>query len=479
MTTRSGSSRPMGRARRGSSPSPAAAASRAGRPTAADSRSCRAGAAGPRSGSSTPPCRAAVDPPTTPRPPEASVLTAVGHRRRLRSTGRPTGGDSRSWPSSGRTTSRPTQIALVDVAHGRDRDRRGRAQPRHRRAAGCPTARSSTSSRRRRLVPGRPPHARRPRPDRPRPTGEREHGEPVGRARLRARCRRPTARGSPMSRSTTGSSISSFATLAAAAPPKRGRGRPPKTPRTVTRLATPAPGGSAPGTASGARSAGSRTVRGSPRSARARPARRTCGCCRSRASRPRAPGRARSPIHVRPCSRRRWHPVASRPANASAIKARDGLRVEGTLWRPAGATGKRGGRRVPTIVYPHGGPTWQAYRELPAVQAAARARGLRVPRRRLPRFDRLRPGLPPRQPRRMGPRRRPRPHRRRALGAGAAVVGRPARDLRRLVRRLHGPVRARRGAGAVARRASTCTATRRSPRASATATGSAGSTCSG
>ena len=44
------------------------------------------------------------------------------------------------------------------------------------------------------------------------------------------------------------------------------------------------------------------------------------------------------------------------------VKARDGLRVEGTLWRPASATGKRGGRRVPTIVYPHGGPTWQSYR---------------------------------------------------------------------------------------------------------------------
>ena len=45
-----------------------------------------------------------------------------------------------------------------------------------------------------------------------------------------------------------------------------------------------------------------------------------------------------------------------------AITVRDGSRVEGTLWRPAGATGKRGGRRVPTIVYLHGGPTWQAYR---------------------------------------------------------------------------------------------------------------------
>jgi dipeptidyl aminopeptidase/acylaminoacyl peptidase len=45
-----------------------------------------------------------------------------------------------------------------------------------------------------------------------------------------------------------------------------------------------------------------------------------------------------------------------------AFKARDGKRIEGTLWRPAGATGKRGSRRVPTVVYPHGGPTWQAYR---------------------------------------------------------------------------------------------------------------------
>ena len=36
--------------------------------------------------------------------------------------------------------------------------------------------------------------------------------------------------------------------------------------------------------------------------------------------------------------------------------------MEGTLWRPTAATGRRGGARVPVIVYPHGGPTWQAYR---------------------------------------------------------------------------------------------------------------------
>ncbi|HEY8437413.1 MAG TPA: prolyl oligopeptidase family serine peptidase [Candidatus Limnocylindrales bacterium] len=45
-----------------------------------------------------------------------------------------------------------------------------------------------------------------------------------------------------------------------------------------------------------------------------------------------------------------------------SFKARDGLRIEGTLWRPASATGRRGATRVPTVVYPHGGPTWQAYR---------------------------------------------------------------------------------------------------------------------
>lgn len=44
------------------------------------------------------------------------------------------------------------------------------------------------------------------------------------------------------------------------------------------------------------------------------------------------------------------------------FEARDGLRVEGTLWRPPTATGKRGGRRVPTLLYVHGGPTGQTFR---------------------------------------------------------------------------------------------------------------------
>jgi dipeptidyl aminopeptidase/acylaminoacyl peptidase len=56
-----------------------------------------------------------------------------------------------------------------------------------------------------------------------------------------------------------------------------------------------------------------------------------------------------------------------------AFSARDGRRIEGTLWRPPAATGRRGGTRVPTIVYPHGGPTWQAYRAwVPFKQLLAR-----------------------------------------------------------------------------------------------------------
>jgi dipeptidyl aminopeptidase/acylaminoacyl peptidase len=49
------------------------------------------------------------------------------------------------------------------------------------------------------------------------------------------------------------------------------------------------------------------------------------------------------------------------------FEARDGLRIEGTLWRAPG------GRKVPAILYPHGGPTWQAYRAwLPIKQLLAR-----------------------------------------------------------------------------------------------------------
>ena len=68
-----------------------------------------------------------------------------------------------------------------------------------------------------------------------------------------------------------------------------------------------------------------------------------------------------------------FRPDRTIPGERVAFTARDGLRIEGTLWRPRAATGKRGGARVPTVVYPHGGPTWQAYRAwVPFKQLLAR-----------------------------------------------------------------------------------------------------------
>jgi dipeptidyl aminopeptidase/acylaminoacyl peptidase len=49
-------------------------------------------------------------------------------------------------------------------------------------------------------------------------------------------------------------------------------------------------------------------------------------------------------------------------AERTAVTSRDGLRIEGNLLRPADATGKRGGRRVATVINAHGGPTGQAFR---------------------------------------------------------------------------------------------------------------------
>ncbi len=73
---------------------------------------------------------------------------------------------------------------------------------------------------------------------------------------------------------------------------------------------------------------------------------------------PRAPG----DILAAGC--RRGLAVRGRVSPGERVKlvARDGLAIEGTLWRPAGATGRRGAEKVPTVLYPHGGPTWQSYR---------------------------------------------------------------------------------------------------------------------
>ena len=168
----------------------------------------------------------------------------------------------------------------------------------------------------------------------------------------------------------------------------------------------------------------------------------------------------------------------AQPASASTFTARDGLRIEGTLWRPATATGKRGGRRVPTIVYPHGGPTWQAYRALPPFKLLLANEGyafLDVDFRGSTGYGRaFRAG----QPRRMGPRRRPGHRRCRARWAAEQPWsdGRLG-DLRRVVRRLHGPVRARRGAGAVVGRRRPVRGLRDRRELPAWRPASAGSTC--
>ena len=146
----------------------------------------------------------------------------------------------------------------------------------------------------------------------------------------------------------------------AGAPPKRARGRPPKTPRTV--------------------SATTKAVRISPwegvwRAIGWLPDGAWVAAIGESETRPQdlwllpVPGVAPEGSRPRQVTDSRPGVLASATAAGRVpagervtITARDGLRLEGTLWRPASATGKRGGRRVPTIVYPHGGPTWQAYR---------------------------------------------------------------------------------------------------------------------
>jgi len=65
-------------------------------------------------------------------------------------------------------------------------------------------------------------------------------------------------------------------------------------------------------------------------------------------------------------------------AQRVVVTARDGLRVEGTLWRPATATGKRGGTRAPVLIYPHGGPTGQSFRSFVPFKQVLVAAGFAV-----------------------------------------------------------------------------------------------------
>ncbi len=131
------------------------------------------------------------------------------------------------------------------------------------------------------------------------------------------------------------------------------------------------------------------------------------------------------------------------------VTARDGLAIPATLWRPGAATGRRDG-----ITGPDGRPRPRRADRPDRPRLAARPPapgpgGLRVPVGGLPGIDRLRPGVPLGEPRRVGPRGCPRRHRRRPLGRRPALVERPAGDVRWLVRRVPDALRAGRGAGHV------------------------------
>lgn len=189
--------------------------------------------------------------------------------------------------------------------------------------------------------------------------GEREHGEPggaVGVAPL------PSADGSRFVYVEVHDGVQDLLVgeLAAGVAPRRGRGRPPKTPRTVAAVA-----------------AGRRINPwdGVWRSVGWLPDGAWVAAVGENDTHPQdlwllpVPGVA--PADARPRQVTDSLPAVLRPALAPgraaapervAVTSRDGLRIEGTLWRPAGATGKRGGRRVPTVLYAHGGPTGQTFR---------------------------------------------------------------------------------------------------------------------
>ena len=190
-------------------------------------------------------------------------------------------------------------------------------------------------------------------------SGEREHGEPSGGVGYAPD---PSPDGSRFVHIEVRDGLIDLLVcdMSASTPPKRGRGRPPKVPRTVAATTTgqrlnPWDGvwRSVGWLADGAwvAAVGESETRPqdlwllpvpgvAPDAARPRQVTTSLPAVVAGAL---APGRVEAGERV-------------------AITARDGLRVEGTLWRPSRATGKRGGARIPTIVYPHGGPTWQSYR---------------------------------------------------------------------------------------------------------------------
>ena len=189
--------------------------------------------------------------------------------------------------------------------------------------------------------------------------GEREHGEPgggVGYAPL------PSPDGSRFVHTEVHDGLQDLmvASTAAGPAPKRGRGRPPKTPRTVSAAGISqrldpwdgvwrAVGWSADGEWVAAIGEGEDR----PQDLWLLP---VPGVAADGA-------RPRQVTNSLPMAIRPWLAPGKGPLlERFAITARDGLRIEGNLHRPIAATGKRGGRRVPTVVYAHGGPTWQTFR---------------------------------------------------------------------------------------------------------------------
>ena len=189
--------------------------------------------------------------------------------------------------------------------------------------------------------------------------GEREHGEPSGGYGF-APLPSPDGRRLVHIEVHDGLVDLVVRSLADGQPPKRGRGRPPKTPRTIA--------------------AATAATRVSPwegvwRAIGWTPDGAWVAAVGESETRPQdlwllpVPGVAPDGTRPRQLTDSRPAVLASAmtPGRVPAgerisFAARDKLRIEGTLWRPAGATGKRGGRRVPTVVFPHGGPTAQAYR---------------------------------------------------------------------------------------------------------------------
>lgn len=205
--------------------------------------------------------------------------------------------------------------------------------------------------------------------------GEREHGEPGGAVGLAPL---PSPDGSRFAYVEVHDGVQDLLVgeLAAGVAPKRGRGRPPKTPRTV------------------AAAAGGRRINpwdGVWRSVGWLPDGAWVAAVGENETHPQdlwllpVPGVA--PADARPRQVTDSLPAVLRPALAPgraaapervAVTSRDGLRIEGTLWRPAGATGKRGGRRVPAILYAHGGPTGQTFRVFAPFKQRLVADGLAV-----------------------------------------------------------------------------------------------------